>query len=1167
MLSKAARLWALLLLALALQLAAAQSFNQLWRRQNNPPPFINPRPVPAPAPENTGVRPGSESSSSSAAAASSAPAPVTDVTTTAASSTGGPSATDSPPESSSTTAASSTDDAAAAATATNEPLVNPKFLNATIPAGQLPLPPEITPGWGVSGVIMLLTGVIYTLVGIKNRWIHTFFSTAYITALGVAVLIVYVMTVPVSNAVQGGYVVAVVMSGCAVGAASMFFKELTEGLGCALGGFCVSMWLLCLVPGGLLRTVPSKAIFIACFTLVGFAFYFSRWTRDWALIVTIAFSGATVTVLGIDCFSRAGLKEFWAYIWDVNGNLFPLGADTYPVTKGIRVETAAIIVIFLMGIISQIKLWRIVRDRREKRAVERAEGQRNLELEEENVGRQVEQLNARERRQWERVYGHGTPGSAADSRMTDLGDTGSEKKLRGSNNGSLKRRSSVEVIEMADMSESDQSRCGHNPLMAAEEARDGKVTVRVGVDDVPDTPTDVDMCDELDEKVAAMSDRHPVSTPRKRLSQRTTASKRVSQAQTVTEAPEVVPLPFHVPVMANEAAMSEGDRSSIATFAADDASPGLPPPRQSLAKRLSRGSITLLKSLPQMSGIGADDFAREVGGSSEELVIPKSHRPDNDNESLVATVDGESVSGDDGRSVRSPDARRSIEINADLSNEKEPAEQPDQLSAGPANPDVASLNRTRSSSVAKAGTVATALSGDKVEQQGRGASARASAAGPSSGKPKSTASVSSTRVSLTQDRLPRSLSRVAMSYRTNEWAKHLSYAETPEPDEVHVDEPERPAKADRERSVPVDVTELQKTAEEGTPAPAAILRSESRASNRSYAHSVSRRASRLDGPAAFPPLERESPARNQASPFATPSPAAGIARVTSSTPVRRSSAGLKDRPAAPLAPNAPVTAIPEQRPEARPISVSLSLAGSEAPQRAPPPAVPGVVSYSSPQTLIGQREMFLRSKSQGNLLAGAAEVPFVPPPPASDAASVYSTSMYPAPLSTADPDDIPLSQRKQIMRQSSMMSLPQSNPSFTRLPGLESSDSLPFNSHQPKRMSTLPAQAVREAQLANFRQSVQHDLRSGTPIMSTSGRETPFTPASLLGNREAEVQRNIEMQRNVLMGQKEAEAQRKEMQRREKEYVDRAFDERMRTGDLLEAHREAMRKMQKNARE
>jgi hypothetical protein len=33
------------------------------------------------------------------------------------------------------------------------------------------------------------------------------------------------------------------------------------------------------------------------------------------LIVCTSISGATALVLGIDCYSRAGLKEFWLYIW------------------------------------------------------------------------------------------------------------------------------------------------------------------------------------------------------------------------------------------------------------------------------------------------------------------------------------------------------------------------------------------------------------------------------------------------------------------------------------------------------------------------------------------------------------------------------------------------------------------------------------------------------------------------------------------------------------------------------------------------------------------------------------------------------------------------------------------------------------------------------------
>ncbi|EHK16691.1 uncharacterized protein TRIVIDRAFT_8190, partial [Trichoderma virens Gv29-8] len=211
---------------------------------------------------------------------------------------------------------------------------------ATIPAGHLPIQPIITPGWGVAGIILMLTGLVYTLVGIKNRWINCFFSTAFITALGISVLIVYIMNVPVSRGVQGAYVVAVTLSGCALGAASLIFKELTEGLGCALGGFCLSMWFLCLAPGGLIQDTIGRAIFIACMSVVGFGFYFSRYTRDWAMIILMSFGGATVIVLGIDSYSRAGLKEFWAYIWNLNDNLFPLGADTYPITRGIRVEIA-----------------------------------------------------------------------------------------------------------------------------------------------------------------------------------------------------------------------------------------------------------------------------------------------------------------------------------------------------------------------------------------------------------------------------------------------------------------------------------------------------------------------------------------------------------------------------------------------------------------------------------------------------------------------------------------------------------------------------------------------------------------------------------------------------------------------------------------------------------
>lgn len=126
---------------------------------------------------------------------------------------------------------------------------------------------------------------------------------------------IYVMNPPVSNAIQGAYLVAAVVTGLIFGVGSVIFSEVTEGLGCLLGGFCLSMWFLVLKPGGLLPSSSQKAIFISAFCVVIYSLSFSRYTRPYGLIGSTSFAGATIVALGIDCFSRAGMKEFWLYIW------------------------------------------------------------------------------------------------------------------------------------------------------------------------------------------------------------------------------------------------------------------------------------------------------------------------------------------------------------------------------------------------------------------------------------------------------------------------------------------------------------------------------------------------------------------------------------------------------------------------------------------------------------------------------------------------------------------------------------------------------------------------------------------------------------------------------------------------------------------------------------
>ncbi|GAQ09299.1 hypothetical protein ALT_6620 [Aspergillus lentulus] len=308
--------------------------------------------------------------------------------------------------------------------------------------GVLPLEPRVTPAFGVGGFILIATGAILALIGIRNLWVQVFLSAAFLTSLGVTVLIVYVMNPPVRVAVQGAYLVAIFFTGVTFGALSIVFKELTEGLGCLLGGFCVSMWLLCLRPGALLTDTNAKAGFIGAISVTFYALSFSHHTRPYGLIVSAAVSGGTAVALGIDCYSRAGLKEFWLYIWDLNEDVFPLGTGTYPITRNIRVELAVTVIVAILGVVSQLRLWKVIREKRSKEEAAKKEEEKRKEEAEAEVARRLEENNMRERQAWEAQYadveaklmpelGDGAQ-CAADKEDLEKGDVADVNSISGS---------------------------------------------------------------------------------------------------------------------------------------------------------------------------------------------------------------------------------------------------------------------------------------------------------------------------------------------------------------------------------------------------------------------------------------------------------------------------------------------------------------------------------------------------------------------------------------------------------------------------------------------------------------------------------------------------------------------------------------------------------------
>jgi hypothetical protein len=293
-------------------------------------------------------------------------------------------------------------------------------------------------------MILILSGLLYAFWSLKKRLIHNFISVGYGGALAVTCLIVFVEGSNSSPGQEAGYVVAAILTGAVLGGLSSPFAVLTEGAGCFLGGFCLSMWVMCLKSDGLITSKAASTVFILATSAAIGILGFVRYTRDRALTVCVPFSGATAVVLGIDCFTKSGLKEFWVYIWNINSNLFPLNTNHYPVTRPIRVETSCIMVVFLVALVVNVKFFSYLEKRKAERKAEKQRQQEELDRIESEAGMRTEMAVSKEKLLWERKYGN-----KGDASQSNLGSMESLK--RDSFQDTEHRHSSSDSIEMLDM--------------------------------------------------------------------------------------------------------------------------------------------------------------------------------------------------------------------------------------------------------------------------------------------------------------------------------------------------------------------------------------------------------------------------------------------------------------------------------------------------------------------------------------------------------------------------------------------------------------------------------------------------------------------------------------------------------------------------------------------
>ena len=502
---------------------------------------------------------------------------------------------------------------------------------------------------------------------------------------------------------------------------------------------------------------------------------------------------------------------------DINNEVFPLDYDgPYPITRGIQAETGAIVIICAMGVLSQMRVWKIIKQRQEQTAREQRRNDEEDNIADEEHGRRVEYAVMRERGSWEAAYSgaeRGKPRHVDFSIGTDEQST---------------RRGSLNVAGSPDVSGQDSERIEMQELDASPNSvkEDGRVIIHVVADD-------------------GISPTHPATGPHSTGTTRESRELSMNESQTLafnplgpetslenaatvrlidqslTLKPKITHLPFKVPQ--SECGCEDGS-SSVAASAASAASD---PTADSWSKRLSGSSI--VRKLSKKSQVSY------ITASTSEEAFMTAGAEDDKASSVAATIDRASENDDvDDEALSVRDQKPSFEIlsnqdsmqalmraphpNAVLGKDaqKLPRGRTDQVAVGDSQAEerVEGLTNPRPESVALPDSDIASVTGTYLTVEEPNMASRGSVA------PESEVSGQHPRTNSLSRNLPQGASKVVTAYRTNEWAKHLDGADIPEFDELKIGKSRALGAAQQEeRAAPVDTRALQQTALNAGPAP------------------------------------------------------------------------------------------------------------------------------------------------------------------------------------------------------------------------------------------------------------------------------------------------------------------------------------------------------------
>ena len=794
-------------------------------------------------------------------------------------------------------------------------------------------------------------------------------------------------------------------------------------------------------------------------------------------------------------------------------------------TRGIRVELVSTVLLCAFGIMSQAKIWKVIQKRKQQKALEREAAERQRDELEEGLGRRIEAGNERDRSQWEAVYGDR---DRSDKQLADSGiGTNTDPSIHKDSYVETKELD-PETIEMGNLRSSDGSNSDGS-------SDGGKVNekfpaiIRIAEDDlVPGRSVALDDSETTRTKEQVGTLNTTWSDNSKEVTRQSTSCfSEDGQANHATvrlarnSPPRLMPLPFQIHDTEDD---DKDDSSSVATFASSQHLRDRKSNRYSgsslLRKFSSRSKRQSIMGTTSEEALviprATDDAASSVAATMDDIEDDRSHGDDRSSAGK-ATIDvrTRTLSKSSPLSVESPKDAGTSPVCAEqaVAQDLEPQNRNDNdLSSPPSTSrfeipsKVAGPSRFCEGSTDQAITEVLKVEGT-TEQ--RPTIVRSAVEAPNAPY---------LPVNL-EGRLPEAAPRVVTTFRTNEWAKHLENAEAPELETIS-SAVKQTGDIDKvpEAVTPVRVHELQQTPTSAEaalnlysfPQPSTTPRSPSDASRTSGGeYQVLRQASLIL------PTTKSS----QNSPYSS---SLDVVTKQGSTRQQISRSSSQQSLAPPKSSGL--------RSSSSPLLASPIEEGKETffqPNPAPTP-LPST-------TLMGQRSTMIHNKSFNSLTPTArAPTPHIlgsSGPGASAESLSNRISAVTSATTNTSIDDLTLSQRRSMLY-----------PHHPQLLSSRSSSHLsnPYLSYSQR--SLIDPALQRESQLASFRSSLQQDMTSqAIPVIEAEHSRVEMIHEK---RRESVTARRVSSATQMREGM---------------------YNAAMRRGDMREAHREAMRRMQGEA--